>query len=158
MGNTEKKTRLNPLRMLLTLVMAVIPLVLALLVLFNFRLVVTEGPSMEPTYTSGDLILCKKLSKEPQPGDLVLIQLQNGTMVLKRVAYVAGQDVSQGGHTGYWYTDHWRSDIVKDGYVFVLGDNPDESFDSRDEKFGLVPVSSIWGTPVFQFDIGRGDG
>ena len=37
--------------------------------------------------------------------------------------------------------------IISPGYVFVAGDNPN-SFDSRYEEFGLVPVEKIWGKAV----------
>jgi hypothetical protein len=38
--------------------------------------------------------------------------------------------------------------IIPSGYVFVAGDNPN-SFDSRYEEFGLVPMKKIWGKAVF---------
>ena len=39
-------------------------------------------------------------------------------------------------------------EIIPPGYVFVAGDNPN-SFDSRYEEFGLVPMEKIWGKAVF---------
>lgn len=36
---------------------------------------------------------------------------------------------------------------IPKGYVFVAGDHP-QSFDSRYEEFGLVPVEKIWGKAV----------
>lgn len=36
---------------------------------------------------------------------------------------------------------------VPKGYVFVAGDHP-QSFDSRYEEFGLVPIEKIWGKAV----------
>ncbi|MBS0271677.1 MAG: signal peptidase I [Proteobacteria bacterium] len=38
--------------------------------------------------------------------------------------------------------------FVPEGYVFVAGDNLN-SFDSRYEEFGLVPMEKIWGKAVF---------
>lgn len=40
---------------------------------------------------------------------------------------------------------------VPEGYVFVAGDNPN-SFDSRYEEFGLVPIEKIWGKAVFTWE------
>lgn len=37
--------------------------------------------------------------------------------------------------------------IIPPGYVFVAGDNPN-SFDSRYEEFGLVPMEKIWGKAI----------
>lgn len=39
------------------------------------------------------------------------------------------------------------SSIVPEGYVFVSGNNPN-SFDSRYEEFGLVPLSKVWGKGI----------
>lgn len=39
---------------------------------------------------------------------------------------------------------------VPEGYVFVVGDNPN-SFDSRYEEFGLVPIEKIWGKAIAVF-------
>jgi len=38
--------------------------------------------------------------------------------------------------------------VIPKNYVFVAGDNPN-SFDSRYEEFGLVPVQKIWGKAVW---------
>lgn len=39
---------------------------------------------------------------------------------------------------------------VPEGYIFVAGDNPN-SFDSRYEEFGLVPLEKIWGKAIAVF-------
>lgn len=64
---------------------------------------------------------------------------------MKRVAFVAGEDVSAAGYEGYW-----GSSIVPEGYVYVLGDNVSDSKDSRYPEFGLVAISDIWGKPLDQ--------
>lgn len=40
------------------------------------------------------------------------------------------------------------TNIIPEGYLFVAGDNP-QSFDSRYEQFGLVPLEKIWGRAWF---------
>jgi len=42
------------------------------------------------------------------------------------------------------------SDIIPEGYLFVAGDNP-QSFDSRYEEFGLVPVEKVWGKAIVKW-------
>ncbi len=37
--------------------------------------------------------------------------------------------------------------LIPEGYLFVVGDNP-QSFDSRYEEFGLVPIEKVWGKGV----------
>ena len=36
---------------------------------------------------------------------------------------------------------------ISEGYVFVAGDHPN-SFDSRYEEFGLVPIEKVWGKAI----------
>lgn len=38
--------------------------------------------------------------------------------------------------------------IIPEGYIFVAGDNP-QSFDSRYEEFGLVPMEKVWGRGIW---------
>lgn len=119
-------------------------LVIAILFLLNFRLFVTSGPSMYPTYTEGTVLLAVRSYTDPKVGEVVFLK-NRGIYCLKRVAYIAGEDVSAGGYEGYW-----GSNIVPEGYVFVLGDNPDHSSDSRNPDFGLIPIENIWGKPLEQ--------
>lgn len=112
--------------------------------LVNYKVFLTDGPSMEPTYTEGTYLLGRRLYSDPKPGDVVFI-IKNGNVYMKRVCFVAGDDISQEGYAGYW-----GSNIVPEGYVYVLGDNTEHSLDSRNEEFGLVAISDIWGKPVSQ--------
>lgn len=128
-----------------------VPIVLSIVLFCNFRIVVTDGASMEPSYTAGNILLIRKTDQMPEIGDEVVIKLDNGSLVLKRVAYLPGDDVTKDGYEAYWaaYNDH--EERIPDGYVYVLGDNLEESTDSRNRSFGIVPTERIWGTPVFKF-------
>lgn len=119
-------------------------LAVALFFILNFRFFITSGPSMEPTYTEGTFIVSFRLWEQPMVDDVVMLYWRNA-VCMKRVAFVAGDDVSVAGYEGYW-----GSSIVPEGYVYVLGDNPDHSTDSRSPEFGLVAVDDIWGKPLAQ--------
>jgi signal peptidase I len=98
------------------------------------------GPSMAPALASGDLIVCNRLAyglrlpgmsrsvvqwAEPQVGDLVIFPSpDDGVRCVKRVAAPP-------------------SNSLPAGCVWVLGDNSEESRDSRDH--GPVPIASIDG-------------
>lgn len=129
--------------------------------LSNVRLLVTEGRSMAPTYTPGDIVLCVKSTSTPKSDDVVLVRHED-KLVLKRVTYVAGETVrhkswfspdssNYGNDYGTHHGDvmYWGSNVVPEGYVFVEGDNPSASHDSRYEDFGLVSIEDIWGTVTF---------
>lgn len=113
-----------------------------------FRVIVTDGPSMEPTYTPGDMLLCFRSFREPQVGDVVLIQ-RDGSFLVKRVQFVAGQTpflFTGGNELQTGSLEEWLEGPIPEGYIFVAGDNPAESLDSRYEEFGLVSVDEVWGT------------
>lgn len=91
-----------------------------------FRVAVT-GPSMEPTFRSGDWLLVRQLRRMPRPGELVvaLDPRQPARLLLKRVRMVHGDEVT------------------------VVGDRAEVSTDSRD--FGPLPGTAIVGRPVLRY-------
>lgn len=124
----------------------------AAVMVFTFtclRFVVTSGPSMEPTFDANDALLCMRRFSDLKVGDIVLIQ-KEGTLMVKRVSFVAGEEVkivSDGIIELYGY---WGSSVVPEGFIFVTGDNPDDSYDSRDSDFGLVNIEEeVWGTVIW---------
>lgn len=130
----------------------------ALFVLTCCRMIVTAGPSMKPTYTQGDVLLCVRSWAAPKKGTPVLIE-KDGILMVKRIGYVAGDDVAG----QEWFTDrsadtscsdtplYWGDTVIPEGYVFVTGDNPLHSYDSRYADFGLVPIEDIWGIVLLEF-------
>ncbi len=132
--------------------------------------------SMETTIMTGDRIFAEKVSyhfSSPKAGDVVVFadpQVSSRVLV-KRVIATAGQKVSMSG--GYVYVDGERltesyaqgdsyplsnnaSNVsisypytVPTGCVWVMGDNRENSSDSR--YFGSIPVSSIFGKAVVTY-------
>jgi signal peptidase I len=128
------------------------------------------GDSMAPSLQNGQMFLMDRASprRQLQSGDVVVLEHEGETLV-KRVAAVAG-DVLWGID---WSTPDGNPDIllmadeaedVKDfvlrhpgigevigvevpsGHVFVVGDAPNSSWDSR--QFGAVPVEEVKGRVV----------
>lgn len=88
--------------------------------------------SMEPTIKEQSLVLGYCLDKNYQIGDVVIFR-QGKTVLVKRIAYTEGDSVM---HNGKILT-------VPKGCFYVLGDNPDNSLDSRYWKDPFVSQSDI---------------
>ena len=96
--------------------------------LFRFVLIIGYVPSasMEPTLKEKSYILGVRIYDDLEVGDIIIFE-HNGTTMVKRIAAVGGETIEVDGKTY----------IVPEGSLFMLGDNTENSFDSRywDEPF-----------------------
>ena len=138
------------------------------------RLTRVDGASMENTLLDGELMLVRSIAYQPQQGDIIVLNKTttdipgwDGTKaIVKRIIAVGGQtvDIDYGDGTvyvdgkaldepyikeemfrpsGYYMQQtHWE---VPEGSVFVLGDNRNNSTDSRDERLGCIREEYILG-------------
>jgi len=116
--------------------------------------------SMAPALTSGEAVLCDRLSRfvrMPERGDIVLFQTEDG-LFIKRIVGMPGETVELvDGHVFInsipldesSYTVNYVGDMepvdVPAGCVFVLGDNREEMYDSRLDSVGCIPFDRIEG-------------
>lgn len=100
---------------------------------------VVYGDSMFPTYESGDILLAIKKTNIKK-GDIVVTDAKNPTSLplVKRVVAVAGEipDVEE----------YSSTEAIKDGYIYICGDNRDFSVDSR--TFGAIKTTSVEGVVI----------
>lgn len=132
--------------------------------IFVFDVVKVSGSSMLPTYEDGDMVFVKKSGYSIQRYDVIVVTgSENGFSknYIKRVIGLPG-DVLQI-RDGYVYVNGEQledvvnvkienpgaaeHEILIDGY-FVLGDNRNNSKDSRNEDFGVISNSEIFGKVV----------
>ena len=154
--------------------------VMAVLMLF-LRIIVVDGPSMERTLLNGDymLLVSNMFYKEPKHGDVVVVSKQaydNGKPIVKRVIATEGQTVDIDFNEGVVYVDGVAQDepytktlttlkegtvfplVVEEGKVFVMGDNRNNSKDSRSTQIGQVDKREVLGKVAFILFPGTGMG
>ena len=147
--------------------MGIIALVAVVFVLFRFviGISVVNGDSMNPSLADGDLVVYSRLGRDDQPGDVVAIRVPSGDYYVKRVA-AAGGDVVDIIDGAFYVNGGLREDArargetfpeagaviypytVREGNVFVLGDNRTASMDSR--AFGEVSLRQVRGRIFFR--------
>lgn len=136
-----------------------------LIFVFIARMVGIDGYSMYPTLTHNDRVIISNLFYEPEVGDIVVVKTDyfGDTPIIKRIIAKEGQTVDIDFEAGIVYVDgevfeesyiaeptHDVEDFdgpvtIPEGHVFVMGDNRNESTDSRDDRVGLVNEKRILG-------------
>ncbi len=155
-------------------------IVMVLLMLF-FRIIVVDGPSMENTLLNGDymLLVSNLFYKNPSPGDVVVVSKQaydDGKPLVKRVIATEGQVVDIDFDEGIVYVDGAPLDepytktlttlkegstfpqTVEEGCVFIMGDNRNNSKDSRSPQIGQVDKREVLGRVFYILFPGTGMG
>lgn len=144
-------------------------IVCVLIFVFLFRLVDVVGDSMNPTLENGDKMVVSNLFYTPKQGDIVIFRKDDykETALVKRVIATEGQTVEIDFYRGEVYVDGVLLDepyiaeptrnqidfkgamVVPKGCVFVMGDNRNNSTDSRDSRIGMVDTRMIIGKVMF---------
>ncbi|MBE6791820.1 MAG: signal peptidase I [Ruminococcaceae bacterium] len=144
---------------------------------FFFRLVQVTGDSMNPTLETGDRLIISNVSYTPDYGDIIAVNkngIENSSMI-KRVIALPGDSVSIDFDTHLitvngkvLFEDYEITEPISERYdfkgpvtvpensVFVLGDNRNNSIDSRTESIGFITFDEISGKALTRlFPVGR---
>ena len=144
--------------------------VIALVFTFGVRIVKVDGHSMDPTLFNGERILIN-LMKQPDYGDIVVVDgyTSYGKPLVKRVIAKGGDTISIDYASGtvtvngevleedyiaeptYLGYDVEFPYTVPEGTVFVMGDNRNNSLDSRSSYVGCIDERDILGKVLVCF-------
>lgn len=144
-----------------------------LIFVFVARVIDVVGNSMVPTLEWYDKVIITRLAGDYERGDIVVLQKDSfrEEPIVKRIIAVEGQTIDIDFESGIVYVDgepldepyvneltyepedfesYERPLVIPEGCVFVMGDNRNNSTDSRRETIGCVDTRNILGKVIFR--------
>lgn len=146
-------------------------LVVSIIFTFFFKISTVSGESMENTLYNGDNLLITAVDNKIEQGDVVVISQPNAynLVLIKRVIAIGGQTVTFDRKSGAVIVDgvpleenytkekttrrFYGMDkiyTVPEGKLFVMGDNRNNSSDSRDSNIGMIDERYVLGTVFYR--------
>ena len=128
----------------------------------EFQLCAVSGNSMEPSLHDSQMVIMNTWDKKVSRGDIIVAKINyedSKVVIIKRVIGVAGDCVEiKHNHLfvnnelieeSYVKDKDWEKEeniwFVPDNRCFLLGDNRDDSLDSRYNEVGFVSYKDILG-------------
>ncbi len=159
---------MNKRRIIIPLLIAIIALFLDFFGTASFHITKVIGNSMENTLMDGDYIAINKLNykvSKPERFDVIVFPFdeENRVFYVKRVIGLPGETI-QIKNSAIYINDQLLPEFygkesmdentegiaiekinLKENEYFVLGDNRNQSFDSRDKEVGFIKQENILG-------------
>lgn len=136
---------------------------------FIVELYMVEGPSMRPTLVNGERLIVNKFIyrfKQPERGEVLVFRYPRDPSrdFIKRVIGVAGDTIeikdSRVFLNGQLLNESYILErtrgtyppvTVPEGHIYVMGDNRNNSEDSRFKDVGFVPLELVKGKAITVF-------
>ena len=138
---------------------------------FVASIATVHGTSMFPTLYDKDMLIVWELGYKPDYGDIVITDANNELNInlVKRVIGLAGDTITldsdgqvyvNGEKSEYNFNSYIYGDIqypytVPDDSVFLMGDNRNNSLDSRFQEIGSIKLENIIGKSLIDIPFGR---
>lgn len=148
----------------------IIVIVIVLLIcIYVVSLQQVVGPSMEPNFHDGDVLILNKLKYklfEPKRNDVIALKYNKDKYLIKRIIGLPGETIEYKNNILYIDGESYKEklydgmetedfslkdlgyDTIPDNMYLVLGDNRNNSEDSR--VFGLVKKKDIIGKAIIR--------
>lgn len=157
-------------------IILIIIVIIIFLYIVSFQQII--GNSMSPILKDGDVALLSKISiilNNIDRNDIVALESSDGKLYVKRIIGLPGEEIhfmdnvlyinGKGYKENYlnanvktnnfMFSDICGIDLCPNGVIpdnmyLVLGDNREDSLDSRDSSLGLVPKKNLIGKSLFK--------
>lgn len=165
--SNKEKTKKSPWSTVYEWLDSPIYAVLLILIVFTFfvRVVGVDGESMMPTLQDGDWLTVSAVTPSVKRGDIVVVTQPNtlNEPIIKRVIAKGGDTINIDFTTGTVIVngeiqnepyiadltlrqgDFKGATVVPEGMLFVMGDNRNNSLDSRFDVIGLIDERYVLG-------------
>ncbi len=150
----------------------VLSILIALLITAFVKPTMVQGQSMEPTLWENDLLIINRLlynREEPSRGDIVVFESNQtdedgkAKLFIKRIIGLPGEDILiregkvyinnnmlRENYLAEEYTHGEIRETIPDNKLFVIGDNRNNSLDSRNPEIGIIDFDDIVGQAVMR--------
>lgn len=132
-----------------------------------------NGYSMNPTLNDNDILIMNNIVykfNQPERGDIVIIRtdehhklwmkkhlvkrviaIPNDTLLISDGKVYVNDNLLEENYINEEFTSGDINIVIPSGKIFVMGDNRNNSLDSRSELIGLVDYEDIKGKAIFRF-------
>lgn len=141
-----------------------------LVIQFVGQRTVVSGASMEPTLYDGDHLIVDKITyrwREPERFDIIVFPHEDGVYYIKRIIGMPGERVRIDEKGSIYINGERMSEsygkevidsagmageelVIGEEEYFVMGDNRNNSMDSRDKRVGMIQRKDIIGRAYFR--------